>query len=106
MDGMTRDELLAALRECLATAPKTTSKAIRTALGETIAFLESPVAAMVAGDAPGLPVFQQLARQCADELDEAANLTIGVMDSDSKAAAVNAQRLGAMQSVAARLREA
>jgi stage III sporulation protein SpoIIIAA len=47
-----------------------------------------------------------LMRQCADELDEALALKVGVMDSESKAAAVNSQRMGAMQSVATRLREA
>jgi hypothetical protein len=44
--------------------------------------------------------------QCAAELDEALALKVGVMDSESKAAAVNSQRMGAMQSVSARLREA
>lgn len=45
-------------------------------------------------------------RQCAAELEEALALKIGVMDSESKAAAINSQRMGAMQAVAARLREA
>lgn len=51
-------------------------------------------------------VLRQTMRQCADELDEALALKVGVMDSESKAAAVNSQRMGAMQAVAARLREA
>jgi hypothetical protein len=45
-------------------------------------------------------------RQCAAELEEALALKVGVMDSESKAAAINTQRMGAMQAVAARLREA
>jgi hypothetical protein len=45
-------------------------------------------------------------RQCADELDEALSLKVGVMDSESKAAAIAGQRTGAMTAVAARLREA
>lgn len=51
-------------------------------------------------------ILRQTMRQCADELDEALALKVGVMDSDSKAAAVAAQRVGAMQAVVARLREA
>lgn len=51
-------------------------------------------------------VLRQTMRQCAAELEEALSLKVGVMDSESKAAAVNSQRVGAMQSVAARLREA
>jgi hypothetical protein len=49
---------------------------------------------------------REIIRVCADELDEAVALRIGVMDSESRAHAVNAQRMGAMQSVAGRLREA
>lgn len=49
---------------------------------------------------------RQTMRQCADELDEALALKIGVMDSENKAHAINQQRMGAMQSVAARLRDA
>ena len=51
-------------------------------------------------------VLRATMRQCADELDQALALKVGVMDSESKAAAINGQRMGAMQSVAARLREA
>jgi uncharacterized protein YbjT (DUF2867 family) len=51
-------------------------------------------------------VLRQTMRQCAAELEEAIALKVGVMDSDSKVLAVTNQRLGAMQSVAARLREA
>lgn len=51
-------------------------------------------------------VLRQTMQQCATELEEAIALKIGVMDSESKAAAVTSQRLGAMQAVAARLREA
>lgn len=49
---------------------------------------------------------RQTMRECAHELEEALALKVGVMDSESKAHAVNTQRMGAMQSVAARLREA
>jgi hypothetical protein len=49
---------------------------------------------------------RQTMLQCAAELEEALALKVGVMDSESKAAAINSQRMGAMQSVAARLREA
>jgi hypothetical protein len=49
---------------------------------------------------------RQTMLQCAAELEEALALKVGVMDSENKAAGVNAQRMGAMQSVAARLREA
>ena len=97
---MTREELLASLKECLANAGPTTAKHIRAALTETIAFLESPVAVSIDTQ------FNLLAGQCADELDEALALKLGVMDSDSKAHAINSQRVGAMQAVAARLREA
>lgn len=43
-------------------------------------------------------------KDLADELDAAAALKTGVMDSESKAHAMNNQRLDVMQSVAARLR--
>jgi hypothetical protein len=49
---------------------------------------------------------RQTMLQCAAELEEALELKIGVMDSENKAAAINSQRMGAMQAVAARLREA
>lgn len=49
---------------------------------------------------------RQTMRKCADELDEALALKVGVMDSENKAAAINSQRAGAMQAVAQRLREA
>jgi hypothetical protein len=49
---------------------------------------------------------RQTMLQCAAELEEALALKVGVMDSENKAAAINAQRMGAMQAVAARLREA
>lgn len=101
---MTREELLSALKECLATAPKMTAKHIKAALSETIAFLESPVAVSVESDVPR-GAFASVASECADELDQAADLKIGVMDSDSKIHLVNSQRLAAMQSVATRLRE-
>lgn len=97
---MTREELLKSLQECLATAPNTTPKTIRAALQETVAFLESPAPSDVPRGA-----LAEVASQCAAELDEAASLRIGIMDSDSKVALVNAQRLAAMQSVSARLRE-
>lgn len=58
-------------------------------------------------DAPSeADVLRQTMLQCAAELEEALALKIGVMDSENKAAAVNSQRMGAMQAVAARLREA
>lgn len=47
-----------------------------------------------------------LMRECAAELEAAAALKVGVMDSESKAHAISNQRLDAMQSVALRLREA
>jgi len=43
---------------------------------------------------------------CADELYDAMNLRVGVMDSESKAQAIAAKRVDAMQSVITRLREA
>lgn len=49
---------------------------------------------------------REVMRQCAADLDAAIALKIGVMDSESRAAAVNEQRLRIMQAVAARLREA
>jgi hypothetical protein len=49
---------------------------------------------------------RQTMLQCAVELEEALELKVGVMDSENKAAGINAQRIGAMQAVAARLREA
>jgi stage III sporulation protein SpoIIIAA len=54
----------------------------------------------------GAEALRQTMRQCADELDEALALKVGVMDSESKAAGIASQRTGAMQAVAARLREA
>ncbi len=45
-------------------------------------------------------------RFCADELDRALALKIGVMDSESKARAIEAERAQVMQDVSTRLREA
>ncbi len=44
-------------------------------------------------------------RQCADELDQALVMRIGLMDSESRVIAITAQRNAIMQAVAARLRE-
>jgi stage III sporulation protein SpoIIIAA len=49
---------------------------------------------------------RELMRSCAYELEAALALKVGVMDSESKAAAINAERAGAMQAVAERLRGA
>jgi hypothetical protein len=54
----------------------------------------------------GTEQLRQTMRQCADELDQALTLKVGVMDSESKALAIAAQRTEAMAAVAARLREA
>ena len=45
-------------------------------------------------------------RECAAELEAALSLKVGVMDSESKAHAINARRIDVMQSVAQRLQEA
>jgi stage III sporulation protein SpoIIIAA len=45
-------------------------------------------------------------RQCAADLEDVLALKVGVMDSESKAAAVAKLRVDAMHSVVARLREA
>lgn len=45
-------------------------------------------------------------RECAIELDKALGYRVGVMDSESKARAIDARRLEIMQEVAERLRQA
>lgn len=95
----THEEITAQILAALEAAPKTTSRQVLKALREAGQFIED------LGLPTAPPGFLTLARQCANVLDEAAALKIGVMDSDSKVAAVNAQRMEAMQSVAARLRD-
>lgn len=116
---MTREEITAKILAALDGAAKTAPKALIEALKDAGQFIEdsatqpaarnlasasSAEGASTATAAP--PTFRLLAIQCAAELDEALALKVGVMDSESKAHAVNTQRMGAMQSVAARLRDA
>lgn len=112
---MTREEVTAQIMAALASAPKTAPRAMLQALRDAGQFIEDQATQPPANDPqraipPGQsmaapPGFLSLARQCAAELEEAAALKVGVMDSESRAAAIAAQRLGAIESVAARLRE-
>lgn len=99
-------EVLAELRAIIATAPKTTAKRVIAGIENAIAVIEHFGTTHRDEQTGSLEAFQITARHCANELEEALALKVGVMDSESKAAAVNSQRMGAMQSVAARLREA
>ncbi len=106
-----RDAVLDTIARALSGAPPTTQRAVREALKLAEAYIQGVPAAAehtlpVAATDPvsATPAPPGLLAECAGILEDALNLRVGVMDSDSKRDGIEAQRRAAMLEVASRLR--